>query len=383
MEQVRKASLALPGVTGTVRMGATVDVVARLEPGDLAIIDHPDLDRDRASALVETGVRVVLNVGAFVSGRSTHHGAEQLAEAGVLLVEHIGPDVWTQVADGQRIRVVDGVVHDAPGEEHVESDGEVLAKGHQLDLSEVLGRLAEVRVGMADRMDAAARATSDLLRAEQELLVHGRGLPELMTPMGGRPVVVVARVDHDDLRALRTFVREHAPVLVATGEAADELLAEGWVPDVVVVRDVVPAGEVLQVAGDVVVLCPPGGTPVATGVEGAHPVISAVEPQGLALLLAEDAGADLVVGVGLDARIEELLDQSRPGLASTFVTRFRLGPRLLDASAVGTLYAGRPRSLDLALVVLAALVALLAALAVTQVGQGWFESLGDTLQGLT
>ena len=200
--------------------------------------------------------------------------------------------------------------------------------------------------------------------------------------MRGRPVVVVARVDHDDLRALRTFVREQAPVLVATGEAADDLLAEGWVPDVVVVKDVVPAGEVLQVAADVVVLTAPGGTP-AVHHDGAHPVVSAVEAQGLALLLAEDAGADLVVGVGLDARIEEFLDRSRPGLASTFVTRFRLGPRLLDASAVRTLYAGRPRSLDLALVVLAGLLALLAALAVTQVGQGWLESLGDTLQGLT
>ena len=382
MEQVRKASLALPGVTGTVRMGATADVVARLRPGDLAIIDHPDLDGDRASALVETGARVVLNVGPFVSGRSTHHGVELLAEAGVLLVEDIGPDVWDHVADGQRIRVVDGVVHDAPGEDAVAGDGEVLAKGREIERDEVRSRLAEVREGLADRMDDAARATSDLLRAEQELLLHGRGLPELMTSMRGRPVVVVARVDHDDLRALRTFVREQAPVLVATGEAADDLLAEGWVPDVVVVKDVVPAGEVLQVAGDVVVLTAPGGT-TALHHDGAHPVVSAVEAQGLALLLAEDAGADLVVGVGLDARIEEFLDRSRPGLASTFVTRFRLGPRLLDASAVRTLYAGRPRSLDLALVVLAGLLALLAALAVTQVGQGWLESLGDTLQGLT
>ncbi|MBD0348173.1 MAG: hypothetical protein ICV59_03395, partial [Thermoleophilia bacterium] len=47
----------------------TKHLVRRLQPGDIAIVDHADLDRVSAEELLEAGVRVVVNVAESQSGR--------------------------------------------------------------------------------------------------------------------------------------------------------------------------------------------------------------------------------------------------------------------------------------------------------------------------
>ena len=93
------------------------------------------------------------------------------------------------------------------------------------------------------------------------------------------------------------------------------------------------------------------------------------------MLLADLAGASLIVSVGTHATLGEFLDRHRSGLASTFLTRLRVGPKLVDAKGVPQLYAGRVRLWHLLLVLLAGIVALLVALAATPVGQEWWDSV--------
>ena len=385
----RKASLALPGVTGTARVGKpTSTVLPRLRPGDIAVIDHVDLDRDTATALVDAGVRVVVNAAPMISGRYANLGPEVLAEAGVLLVDQVGRSGADRIGDDQRIRVHDGTVFAVLPDGHVEE----LAHGRALDLDQVHSEMDQARSGLAVRLDTLTHTTSEFLRREHELLLNGRGLPELTTRIRGRSVVVVAAADHADLQAVGPFVREQAPVVIAVGATADDLIGLSWAPDVVMVTAgepaTVPSADALRVAADVVLVAPRGSSlDEQASIEAmAGPprlVDTTASAEDVALLLADRNGAELIVGVGLHTRLEEFLDGQQRGRASTFATRLKVGDRLVDAEAVRALYTGRPGVLQVFAVVLAGLVALLAALAVTPVGQDWAHGIADYLQGLT
>ena len=384
----RKASLAPPGVTGIARVGTpTSTVIARLRPGDIAVLDHVDLDRDSATALVEAGVRAVVNAAPMISGRYANLGPEVLAEAGVLLVDRIGKEGVDRIRDNRPIRVDGGVIH------AVLPDGktEELATGRVLDLDQVHSEMDQARSDLAGHLDTLTHTTRDFLRREHDLLLNGRGLPALTTRITGRSVVVVGAADHADLKAIGPFVRERAPVVIAVGTAADDLLGLSWAPDVVVVTagdpSSVPSADALRVAADVVLVAPRGSSLVeqATIEAVAGPpwlVDTSATAEDVGLLLADRYAAALVVGVGLDARLDQFLDGQQAGRASSFATRLKVGDRLVDAEAVRALYTGRPGALQVFPVLLAGLVALLAAIAVTPVGQDWAHDVVDYLQAL-
>ena len=385
----RRASLASPGVTGIARVGKpTSTLLPRLRPGDIAVLDHVDLGRDSATALVEAGVRAVVNAAPMISGRYANLGPEVLAEAGVLLVDRVGKEGVNRIRDNFPIRVDDGVIY------AVLPDGqtEELATGRALDLDQVHGEMEQARSGMPVQLDTLTHTASEFLRREHELLLSGRGLPALTTRIAGRAVVVVGAADHGDLLAIGPFVREQAPVVIAVGAAADDLIGMSWAPDVVVVTagdpGSVPSADALQVAADVVLVAPRGsGLAEQATIEavGGSPwlVETSAAAEDVGLLLADHYAAALIVGVGLHARLDQFLDAQQVGRASSFATRIKLGDRLVDAEAVRVLYTGRPGMSQVLPVLLAGLVALLAAIAVTPVGQDWAHDVVDYLQSLT
>jgi uncharacterized membrane-anchored protein len=387
-----RKTLAPADVTGTVsgtpRVGTpTSSNLPRLRAGDIAVIDHIDLDRDTATALVDAGVVAVLNAAAMISGRYANLGPEVLAEAGVLVVDQVA-DGLDKIDDGQQIRVEDGVVHtvapDGPGEE--------LAAGRLLDLHLVHREMDQARTGLVAQLDTLANTTGDVLRRDEELLLNGRGLPELTTQLAGRAIVLVVQAEHADLQAIRQFVREQTPVVVAVGAAADDVLGLSWVPDVVIVTAgdpaSVPSHDALRIASDVVLLAPRGSSLVEQAdieAVGVTPLLvdATTSAEDVALLLADRDDAALVVGIGLHTHLEDFLDRQRAGQATSFATRLKVGSRLIDANAVRTLYTAGTRPVHVGLVLLAGLVALLAAISVTPVGQDWADSIADYLRGLT
>jgi uncharacterized membrane-anchored protein len=382
-----------PGAARTVRIDRRLDtVLRRAQPGDIAVIDHLDLDRNHAEALLDQGVAAVLNASPFISGRYPNLGPEVLAKAGVMLVDEVGPEVFGAVKDGARARLLDGTLY--VGERAV-------ANGRPLDLGQVRSRMDVARDGLAAQLQSLTHNATEYLRREQDLLLHGLGLPRLSTPIAGRPVVVVVRdFNHEaDLRRLRPFIREQRPVLVGVDAGADALLATRLRPDVVVVgaAGIAPTGgqravsdTALRVAGEV--LLHADASDRALGADRLdrlgirhHRVAASGTTEDIALLVADGNGASLIVTVGTHATLDEFLDRQRSGLASTFLTRLRVGPRLVDARAVPTLYAGRMRLWQLLLVLLAGLLAVAVAVAATPQGQQWLHDLDsafDRLQGL-
>jgi uncharacterized membrane-anchored protein len=380
-----------PGVTGTVRLDRrTSSLVRRLKHGDVAVVDHLDLDRATAEALVEAGVVAVVNASAFISGRYPNLGPELLARSGVAMVDRVGPEVFTKLRDGSTVRVHGGSV--------LVGDTEVVS-GHELGAEEIGTLMEDARGGLSTQLQSFTHNTTEFLRREQDLLLHGQGVPRTRTPLEGRPVVVVVRgYDYrEDLRRLKRFIREQRPVLVGVDAGADALLAAGHRPDVVVVgaeglaqgstsgeRGSTVSDKALRTAQDVVLHADRAGRAVGgdrlerLGVR--HQTLAASgTSEDVALLLADVRGASVIITVGTHATLDEFLDRQRSGLASTFLTRLRVGPKLVDAKGVPQLYAGRVRLWHLLLVLLAGLVALGVAVAATPVGEEWWSSLGGAL----
>jgi len=380
--RTRPATTA-PGLTGTARVERRTRVLLpRLRPGDIAVIDHLDMDRATAQALVDAGVSAVLNAAPMISGRFPNLGPQLLTEAGILVLDNV--EGAFGIADGAAVRVHDEVVF---------AEGSAVAMGREVDLDTVDREMAQARAGMGSQLESFTHNSTEFLRREEGLLLHGLGLPEPATRVAGRPVVVVLSGGGSGRRlaSIEAFIREQNPVLVGVDRGADLLLDSGHRPDIVLMSNSAddaerPSAKALRTARDVVVRVDRGGRLHADQLErlGVRPlpVESSATSEDTALLLLAAEEARLIVGVGLHASLEEVLDRQNPGLAGTYLTRLKVGHLLVDAASVHLLYSGRVRPRHVFLVLVAGLLALATAVAVTPVGQEWLTHLTDYLQGL-
>lgn len=383
----------LPGVVGTARADRRLRaLLPRLRQGDVAVIDHLDLDRSSAQAMVDAGVVVVLNASPMSSGRFPNLGPQVLADAGVVMVHGLAPGLFDAVREGDAVRVHGTEIH---------TPREQVLTGEVLDAVGARQQSADARVGLAHQLDSFTHNSSEFLRREQDVLLHGQGVPTPATTIADRPVVVVAPGrDHlDELKAVRRFIVEQRPVLIGVDRGADALRKAGHRPDIVVTSarvsdEETPDPQTLKAARDVVLRVDRGASR-AVGERfttwGVKPLLfeSSATTEDAALLLADAGAASVIVGVGMHATLDEFLDRQRSGLASTYLTRLKVGPRLVDATAVRTVYSGRVRPRHLLAVLLAASVALAAAIGTTPVGQEWADALAtqsadliDYLQGI-
>jgi uncharacterized membrane-anchored protein len=364
-------------VTGTVRLDRrTKDLTRRLEPGDIAVLDHVDLDRVSADALVACGVAAVVNAAPSISGRYPTLGPQVLLAAGIPLVDGVGGEVFGRVREGAAVRLHEGAL--------LAADGTVLATGQVQDAAAVAEAMAAARAGLATQLEAFAANTMDYMRRERGLLLDGVGVPDVATRIEGRHALVVVRgYDYkQDLAALRPYVRDHRPVLIGVDGGADALLEAGYTPDMVIGDMDSVSDAALTSGAEVVVHAYPDGTApgLARVQELGVPVITfpaAATSEDIALLLADEKGAQLIVAVGTHATLVEFLDKGRGGMASTFLTRLRLGGKLVDAKGVSRLYRSRISTAALVVLVLAALVAIGSALAVSAAGRVYLDLLAD------
>lgn len=352
----------------------TKNLTRRIGVGDIAVINHADLDQVSAQALVACRPKAVVNAAASISGAYPNLGPRILIEAGVPLIDAVGEAVMTQVTEGALGRVVGGQlwVQDT-----------LVAEGTLLDAAIVEEAMRNARGNLAEQIEAFSHNTMEYIRAERQLLVDGITLPALRTQLAGRYALVVVRGYHykEDLQALRPFIREARPALIGVDGGADALIELGYRPDLIVGdMDSVSDGALTSGAEVVVHAYRDGRAP---GLERVHrlgvrdPVVlpATGTSEDVAMLLADGEGASLIVAVGTHATLVEFLDKGRQGMASTFLTRLRVGGKLIDAKGVSLLYRSRISSLALSWLVVAGLLALVAALAVTPGGRAVFGVL--------
>ncbi len=368
-------------VAGSARVDPrTKSLTKRLRPGDIAVIDHEDIDRVSAEALVACQPAAVLNAARSTSGRYPNLGPEILVAAGVPLVDDLGPDVMA-IPEGHRLRVRDGSVYDGD---------DLVAEGVEQTAVSVASAMEEARAGLSVQLESFAANTMDYLRRERELLLDGVGVPDIETVIDGRQVLIVVRGYHykEDLVTLRPYIREVRPVLIGVDGGADAILDAGWKPDLIVGDMDSVSDRALTCGAEVVVHAyRDGRAPGLARVEQLdvrHVVFPATgTSEDVAMLLADDKGAELIVAVGTHATLVEFLDKGRSGMASTFLTRLRVGGKLVDAKGVSRLYRHRISNLQLTLLVLAGLLALGVALASTAAGQTLIELIGARIDDFT
>jgi uncharacterized membrane-anchored protein len=366
----------LPGVSGTARLDRrTKDLTKRLRPGDIAVIDHVDLDRVSADALVGRRVAAVVNAAPSTSGRYPNLGPEILLAAGIPLLDRVGTEVFAAVREGDVVRVDGDTAY--VGEK-------VVAKGTPQDAGSIDAAMVEARAGLHTQLEAFAANTMEYLLKERALLLDGVGVPDVRTDFSGRHVLVVVRgYDYrEDLAALRPYIREYRPLLVGVDGGADALLESGYRPDVIVGDMDSVSDDALRCGAEVVVHAYADGR--APGLQrvqdlGVDGVVfpAAGTSEDVALLLADEKGAVLIVAVGTHATLVEFLDKGRQGMASTFLTRLRVGGKLVDAKGVSRLYRQRISNWALVLLVASTLATMAAAVAVSSAGRAYTALFDD------
>lgn len=326
-------------ICGTARLGRrTKELVKRLGPGDVAVIDHRNLDRIAAEELVGSGVRATLNASPSSDGSYPNTGPLALVRAGVPLID-AGPELFELIADGDRLEIEGG---------RISSEGRLMAEGRPLRAEELARELDAQRARIDRALQDFTENTLAHLREEGGLLSGAIDLPETRTRFRDRHVLIVVRgTDHiRDLRALRAYIEDVDPVLVGVDGGADAIIREGLRPDVVL-GDMDSAGEAaLRSGAELIVHAYSDGR--APGAERLrrlalpHTVLpSAGTSQDVAMLLAFEKGASLIVSVGAHFNLVEFLERRRGGMSSTFLTRLRIGETLVDAKGVSHLYPPR------------------------------------------
>jgi uncharacterized membrane-anchored protein len=366
--RVRRGKSETPsGVVGVARVDQkTKTLVKRLNPGDIAVIDHADLDRVSADELIACKVAGVVNAAKSVTGRYPNLGPRILLDAGIPLVDDVGLEVLTRVTEGEPLRL--------EGETLFRGE-QVVAKGVEQTDGTVGGALDEARQGISTQIDSFAANTLEFLRRERDLLTNGIPVPAMRTKMDGRHVLVVVRGYRyrEDLRTLRPYIREYRPVLVAVDGGADALIDAGYRPQVIIGDMDSVTDEALASGAELVVHAYPDGR--APGLDrlralglDAVPLPAPGTSEDVALLLADACGASLIAVVGTHWTLEEFLDKGRPGMASTFLTHLRVGTKVVNARGVHQLYQSRISGWALLVLVLAAIVTLVVAVASSPAG---------------
>ncbi|MGK8524775.1 putative cytokinetic ring protein SteA [Nocardia asteroides] len=379
----------LPGLIGTARVDRnTRRLLRRIGPGDIVVLDEMDLDRMTANRLVEARVGAVINTSPSISGRYPNLGPEALVANGILLLDTVSSDAFKKIKDGVKVRIVDGVVY---ADKLIKKEPEVLVEGILLTESAIAERMIEARNGLADHLEAFAGNTIEFIRTESALLIDGFGVPELDLTMRQRHVVVVADgPEHaEDLQRLKPFIKEYAPILIGVGRGADTLRRRGYRPDIIVGDPDEITSATMKCGAEVILPADTDGH--AKGLAriqdlgiGATTFPSSGSAADLALLLADHHGAALIVTAGAPASLDDFFDRGRrDSNPATFLTRLKVGTKLMDAKAVATLYRSRVSGIAVALVVLAALVAVIVVMLASNSGADFLDWGVDTWDRFT
>jgi uncharacterized membrane-anchored protein len=360
----------------------TKNLVKRLSADDIAIIDHRDIDRVSAEELVESGVRVVVNVASSQTGRFPNPGPLTLVRGGVRLidVDGAGESLFDTVSEGELLTVRGGGLY---------RNGTQLVSGHVLGERELERTLAEQRGRVTEALEAFAENTMQYLREEGKLLAEGIDFPHLATRFRDRHALVVARGPgyKRDLRIVRPYVRDFKPVLIGVDGGADALLEAGYMPDVVVGDMDSVSDEALHCGAELLVHGyrdgPAPGEERARRLGAEYQVVRATGiSEDLALLLAYEKGSELIVAVGTHFNLIEFLERNRAGMSSTFITRLKVGEILIDAKGVSRLASRKVEVWPLVLVALGGVLAIAVAILVSPALRHLIEYLALRLRDL-
>jgi uncharacterized membrane-anchored protein len=357
----------------------TKDLVHRLRRGEVAVIDHEDLDGAAARELVARHPLAVLNAALSTSGRYPNTGPEILLEAGIPLIDGLGAALFEHVVEGETVEIQDATVRVRSRE---------VAQGVRVTPEIQAVRLGAARGNLEAELRRFSENTLRYLAAEAALATAELPLPPLRTSLRDRPVVVVVRGEgcRADLATIGGYIREARPVLIGVDGGAEILRECGYAPDIILGDMDSATAATLACGAELVVHTYADGRP-SPGWERvrqlglpAHALPAPGTSEDVAMLLSYQAGATLIVAVGTHFSLVEFLDKRRGGMASTFLTRLRVGAILVDAKGVSRLYRPAISPWQVAVLVLSALAPIVVIALHSPAVQRWLSVVGVALR---
>ena len=314
----------------------TKRLAKRLTGGEIAVINHKDIDEVAANSLVEGKIKLVINASQSISGRYPNKGPGILVDKNILIVDNIGEELFNNLQEGQIIEVIDGKIY---------RDGALLGQGEVLGKDEVDNKIKLAYENLAVELDRFIDNTIDYAKKEKGLILGEVEIPKVSTNYKNRHVLIVVRGQDykQDLSTIISYIEEMKPILVGVDGGADALLEFGYTPDVIVGDMDSVSDESLKKAKEIV---------VHAYTDGRAPGLKRVQDLGLeavvfpapgtsediAMLTAYEYKAELIVAVGTHSNMIDFLEKGRPGMASTFLVRLKIGSKLIDAKGVNLLY---------------------------------------------
>lgn len=344
-------------ITGTIKMDKrTKNLVKRLNPGEIAIIDHRDIDEVAAESLVEKKVLAVINADKSISGRYPNMGPSILCEAGIPIIDDVGKDIFVLLKENDKITIIDNEIY---------KDGVFIKSGKLLTKDVINYKLQESRENIGVELDKFIENTLEYAKKEKYFILGGVELPNTKTRFKNRHALVVVRgKDYkEDLFTIKQYINDVKPILIGVDGGADALLEFGLVPDIVIGDMDSVSDEALKKAKEIIVHAYPDGR--APGLERVTALGLKAEifkapgtSEDIAMLLAFEKGADLIVAVGTHSSMIDFLEKGRKGMSSTFLVRLKVGEKLIDAKGVNKLYRETFKISYIFSIILAALIPL-------------------------
>lgn len=320
-------------IQGRVKVGPiTKKLVNYLCNDDIAVIRHNDIDELAAAALVDKGVRAVINTGTTMTGHYKAAGAMTLLLSGVPVIDS---------------RLDLGCFNDYDLVTVVENDmiiNGIIFKNSCSIVDMEYVRKKQLEAEKNEDREVIKFICNTISHAQNEYLhiVGYSDYPDLRSQLEGRHVVVVVRnkCSSDELKSLKSYIESYHPVFIAVDGGADLILNLGYIPDILIgdmdsVSDIgiYRSREIILHAYD------DGCCPCLGRILPMNVPYSMIKLKGTsedaALMLAYRKKAQLIVLVGGHSCMYDFLDKGREGMSSTFVIRTLVGERLVDCKGLG------------------------------------------------
>ena len=314
----------------------TKKLAKRIQPGEIAVINHVDIDEVAANSLVEAKVKLVINAAESISGRYPNKGPGILTENNILIIDRVGEELFNNVSEGETLLIEDGKIF---------RGDELIGEGDVLTREKVAVQIKLAYDNLGEELDRFIDNTIEYAKKEKGFILGEVEIPKVKTKYQGKQVLIVVRGQDykEDLATMISYIEEVKPILVGVDGGADALMEFGYKPDVVVGDMDSVSDESLKAAGEIV---------VHAYTDGRAPGLKRVQDLGLdavvfpapgtsediAMLIAYEYNAELIVALGTHSNIIDFLEKGRKGMASTFLVRMKIGAKLIDAKGVNLLY---------------------------------------------
>jgi len=324
-------------ITGTAKIDKkTKNLIKRLEPGDIAIINHEDIDEVGALGLTSSKVKAVINAAKSITGRYPNPGPSIILDANIPIIDNVGEQIMS-CNEGSKVTIADN------GEIYI--DDRLMAKGEFLTSDKVKVLMQDAKKNIEKSLDKFIDNTLEYAKKEKYLIMGGVEIPKTDTVIKGRHVLIVVRGNNykEDLAAIKTYIDEVKPVLIGVDGGADALLEYGYKPDIVIGDMDSVSDEALRICRDIIVHAYPNGkAPGLLRIKqlglDAKTFVAPGTSEDIAMLLAYEKEADLIVAVGTHSSMIDFFEKGRKGMGSTFLVRLNIGSSLVDAKGVSKLY---------------------------------------------